>query len=125
MEAGVPNHGAMTHPQRVRTRRSAAIPATTTSNHAANPIQKNTNDAVWNGRQPVSTVIANVAAEYIPSGNTVANHEPLNRRSRCRSVVYTSTGIHNVAATHVTTVTERTAVSTQSWVTMVSPARCS
>ena len=36
-------------------------------------IQKNTSEIVVNGCQPVSTAVANVAEEYMPSGNTAAH----------------------------------------------------
>ncbi len=44
--------------------------------HAAKAIQKNTSDTVVSHHQPVSTAVAYVAAEYIPSGNTAAHHRP-------------------------------------------------
>ena len=47
-----------------------------TMTHAANAIQKNTCDTTVSHRQPVSTAVAYVAAEYIPSGNTAAHHSP-------------------------------------------------
>lgn len=44
--------------------------------HAENAIQKNTSDTTVSHRQPVSTAVAYVADEYIPSGNTAAHHSP-------------------------------------------------
>ena len=57
--------------------------------HAAKAIQKNTSDTVVSHRQPVSTAVAYVAAEYIPSGNTAAHHSPggSSRRLRKRCTV--------------------------------------
>jgi hypothetical protein len=79
--------------------------------HAAKAIQKNTKDTAVNHRQPVSTAVAYVADEYIPSGNTAAHHRPggsaRRLRNRC-AVRQTSGGIHAVATNHVTTVTGRT-----------------
>jgi hypothetical protein len=55
--------------------------------HAANAIQTNTSDTIVSQRQPVSTAVAYVAAEYIPSGNTAAHHNPggssRHLRKRC------------------------------------------
>src|SRR6202040_3578586 len=103
---------------------ATAAAAMATASHAANATQKNTTDAILNGRQPDSTLIANVAAEYIPSGNTIAHHAPVKRRCRWRTVAYTSGATHSVAATQVTTVAERMTPSSQSCVTIASPARC-
>jgi hypothetical protein len=56
--------------------------------HAANAIQKNTSDTIVSQCQPVSTAVAYVADEYIPSGNTAAHHSPggssRRLRNRCR-----------------------------------------
>ena len=71
--------------------------------HAASAIQKNTSEIVVNGCQPVSTAVANVAEEYMPSGNTAAHQLP----TRIRTVAAASTGIHALATIHVTIVTGR------------------
>jgi hypothetical protein len=44
--------------------------------HATKAIQKNASDTVVSQRQPVSTAVAYVADEYIPSGNTTAHQFP-------------------------------------------------
>jgi len=72
--------------------------------HAASAIQKTVSEIVANHCQPVSTAIAYVADEYIPSGNTVGQPTPAYRRT----VTYTNNGIHSVATIHVTIVTART-----------------
>src|SRR5262249_5212585 len=79
----------------------------TVSTHAVKAIQKNTSDTVVNQCHPVSTAVAYVAAEYIPSGNTAAHQFP----ERSLRLVHTSNGIHAVATIHVTTVTGHTLVS--------------
>jgi hypothetical protein len=78
---------------------------------AANAIQKNTSDTVASHSQPVSTAVAYVADEYIPSGNTAAHHSPgaSSRRLRKRfTVTQMSSGSHAVATHHVTTVSGQT-----------------
>jgi hypothetical protein len=52
--------------------------------HAANAIQKNTGDTVVSHCQPVSTDVAYVTDEYIPSGNTAAHHSPGGSSRRLR-----------------------------------------
>lgn len=49
--------------------------------HAANAIQKNASEITTNHRQPVSTDIAYVADEYMPSGNTAGQPSPTDRRT--------------------------------------------
>jgi hypothetical protein len=86
--------------------------------HAANAIQKNTSDTVVSHRHPVSTAVAYVADEYIPSGNTAAHHtpgaSPRLLRKRC-SVAQISSGIHAVATHHVATVTGHTLCRPALW----------
>lgn len=55
--------------------------------HAANAIQKNTTDTIVSHCQPVSTAVAYVADEYIPSGNT-AGHEIPTRRRSAKAVIH-------------------------------------
>jgi hypothetical protein len=49
--------------------------------HATNAIQKNASETAVSQCQPVSTAVAYVADEYIPSGNTVGHAMPTRRRS--------------------------------------------
>jgi hypothetical protein len=66
---------------------------------------------VVSGRQPVSIAVANVADEYIPSGNTAAHQLP----DRSLQLTTTSSGIQSVATTHVTTVTGLIASKPAMW----------
>ena len=49
--------------------------------HAAKAIQKNASEISTNQCQPVSTAMAYVADEYIPSGNTAGQSRPTRRRN--------------------------------------------
>jgi hypothetical protein len=52
-----------------------------TMTHAANAIQKNACDSTVSHRQLVSTAVAYVADEYIPSGKTAGHEMPTRRRT--------------------------------------------
>ena len=67
-----------------RDRRNSTSDPIATMTHVANAIQKNTSDTIVSQHQPVSTAVAYVAAEYIPSGNTAAHHDPGGKSRRLR-----------------------------------------